>query len=389
MKEIIRNHLEILCNQIGPRPTGSRNNMTAANYAERIFNSFSLSCHRQEFDCLSWENNGAFLEVFGQPIEAIPSDYSLGCSIEADFLLFDNIESLENSKLEGKIAVLHGQLTQEPLMPKKFVFYNPDSHKKIIAVLEEKNPLAIITVSPIDDVFFPIIEDGDFNIPVMIIKKDSLDLLQRKSDFPLTLKIDANRIKSKANNVIATKGNGKKIAMTAHIDTKPNTAGALDNACGVSVLLAVAEKIEKNPINNCIEIAILNGEDYFSTPGEVAYMNKYLKKPDDFKFCINIDGIALKNSKTAYSFYDCGDIVKDRISMEAKKSGFIEINQWLSGDHMMFAMNGVPSLALTSEGIFDISEAIIHTPQDDLSLVDLDKASDIADFLYRVSKETP
>ena len=385
MKELIRKHLVYLCEQIGPRTTGSSNNKAATKYVETVLSNASLSCYKQEFDCICWENKGAILKVCGHQIKAIPSDYSLGCDIEAEFIFVDSVEKLANLSLEGKIAILHGQLTQEPLMPKQFVFYNPESHQKIIAMLEDKKPLAIVTVSPIENVFFPIIEDGDFTIPVAIIKKDSLDLLLKNSNAVLTLKIDAKRIDSKACNLIATNGSGKKITLTAHIDTKPNTAGALDNACGVAVLLAIAENLKQNPINNCVEIAILNGEDYYSTPGEAAYMNTHLSRSDDFRFCINIDGIALKNSNITYSFFECDDTLKAGILAESSKSKeFKEIDPWPQGDHMMFVMKGVPSVALTSEGIFDICETIIHTPKDDLNLVDLDKAAAVADFLYRV-----
>lgn len=387
MKEIIRKHLEMLCNQIGSRTTGSENNRIATEYVEKIFKSLDFSSYRQDFDCISWENNGALLEACGHQIEARPSDYSLECNLNADFVLIDSVESLESSNLKGMIVVLHGQLAQEPLSPKNFVFYNPEEHQRIIALLENKNPLAIITVSPIDNVFFPIIEDGDFNIPVAIIKKDSLPLLKEESDCAIILKIATNRYKSRASNIVARKGDGKKIILTAHIDTKPNTTGALDNACGVSVLLAVAERIKDEAIDTCLEFAILNGEDYFSTPGEVAYMNKYLNSVDDFKLCINVDGIGLKDSNTTYSFYECDDIIKGKILAEAQETKeLIEIEQWPQGDHMMFVVKGIPSIALTAEGVFQICETIIHTPQDNLSLVDMDKAADIADFLYRVIK---
>jgi len=43
--------------------------------------------------------------------------------------------------LSSKIAVLYGELGKEPLMPKNFVFWNPDEHKQIVALLEEKKPL--------------------------------------------------------------------------------------------------------------------------------------------------------------------------------------------------------------------------------------------------------
>ena len=40
-----------------------------------------------------------------------------------------------------------GDICAEQLMPKNFVFYNPDHHKRIYAFLEEKMPAAIITAT--------------------------------------------------------------------------------------------------------------------------------------------------------------------------------------------------------------------------------------------------
>ncbi|MBU5585295.1 Zn-dependent exopeptidase M28, partial [Enterococcus sp. S181_ASV_20] len=72
-----------------------------------------------------------------------------------------------------------------------------------------------------------------------------------------------------AANVIATFGKGKKLAYSAHIDTKPTTSGALDNGTGVAVLLTLAEQLIQNELDNQLEFILFNGEDYYSMPGEM------------------------------------------------------------------------------------------------------------------------
>ena len=75
--------------------------------------------------------------------------------------------------------VMYGELCSEPLMPKNFEFYNPDEHKEIIALLEEKNPVAIIIVNPYAE---HVIQDGDFNIPCAIVDIGTLDVFLQSAD---------------------------------------------------------------------------------------------------------------------------------------------------------------------------------------------------------------
>jgi aminopeptidase YwaD len=43
---------------------------------------------------------------------------------------------------------------------------------------------------------------------------------------------------------------------------------------------------------------------------------------------------------------------------------------WFQGDHAVFAMHGVPALAITSERAGDLMATVIHTPADTIDLVD-------------------
>ncbi len=203
----LQKHMRVLCDTIGARPTGSAKNKAAVDYVAGVLKQCGLEVRLQEFDCMDWKDAGAEVRVDGQAVPVEAAEYSLPCDIEAEFVLIGSVEALESAELTGKIALMHGDLCKEPLMPKSFEFYNPDEHKRIIALLEEKNPAAIITAAPTKD---HIIQDGDFNIPCAVVKADALGVFTNSIGKRIKLKIDAERIPAKAHNVIASYGAPKK-----------------------------------------------------------------------------------------------------------------------------------------------------------------------------------
>ncbi len=106
------------------------------------------------------------------------SPYSPGCMVEAELISVSKIAELERASVTGKILLLHGEIAKEQLMPKNFVFYNPEEHQQIVAMLERGAPIAIIcatgrNASLAGGVYpFPLIEDGDFDIPSVYMTED-------------------------------------------------------------------------------------------------------------------------------------------------------------------------------------------------------------------------
>ena len=374
---LLQRHMEKLCEKIGARPTGSAKNKEAVDYALEVFQKCGLQTYKQEFDCMDWINSGATLILNGQNVPVEPAGYSLPCDFEAKYVCLDTVDALQKAELSGKMAVLHGDLCKEPLMPKNFEFYNPDEHKQIIALLEEKNPVAIITVSPHNE---HIIQDGDFNIPCAVACENMLNTFLQSTRQKAKLTINAERTLAKAHNVIATYGTNRgKVCFSAHIDTKWATPGALDNASGVSVLLALAESLSGKEYPFQLEIVLLNGEDYYSTPGEIKYMGDLTP---EYNLAINVDGIGLKDSTTSVSFYECSQGIKNRIMERVgKTTGIEQIDPWPMGDHMIFATFGIPTIAITASNIFSLLETVIHTPDDDVKNIDWSILDNIVRFL--------
>lgn len=82
--------------------------------------------------------------------------------------------------------------------------------------------------------------------------------------------------------------------ITAHIDTKIGTPGAIDNGTGVTVLLLLAELLKDHSFNYLIELVVLNGEDYYSAPGQIRYIEQNEGRFSDILLNINIDGAGYK-----------------------------------------------------------------------------------------------
>lgn len=387
------NYLYVLCTEINNRCVGSQGNQQATDFFAEVTTSFGFKTGKPEFPCIDWKHGDVNLMVGGKAFYASPSPYTLGCDLKAPLAVASNIRELNEQDVSGKILLLHGEIAKEQVMPKNFTFYNPEHHQHIIASIEEKAPLAIITATTRDPELaggiypFPLFEDGDFDIPSVYTTEDiGLGITQFIGN-QVTLKFDAQRIPSHGCNVVARKGQvpTSKIVLFAHIDAKINTPGALDNATGVVILLLLAELLQELSFNKTIEIVALNGEDYYSAPGEMLYLKSNPDQMKDIFLGINMDGAGYVDGKTAYSIYDCpsklSKIIHDSFPAQ---QGFIEGEQWYQSDHSLFIMNQRPALAITSEKFMHLSTYITHTTEDTPSLVDITKLVDIAQALRKL-----
>ncbi|OGO30407.1 MAG: hypothetical protein A2Z16_00025 [Chloroflexi bacterium RBG_16_54_18] len=384
----LEGYLRSLCISIGERPVGSRKNHLTQEFIGDLFQRRGYAVEYQEFDCLDWKAGEVSLLADGEELPALISPYSLAGKAEGPLVRLGDLPALESSDLRGKIAFLHSTLTRETLMPKNFPFYNPNEHRRIVALLEQKNPLAIVLESPSADGLLPVIEDGDFEIPSLVISQRDSPRLKSAAVQQVSLSIDVSRRLTRAANVIARRFGGdsrRKMVLTAHLDTKPGTPGALDNASGVATLLGLSPLVTTKFLDFELEFVALNGEDYYSSAGEVAYLEAY--RPDFKRIFleVNVDGIGLKGSPTGISYH--GMPAELLSTLESARQGFRSlevIEPWPQGDHMLFTMYGVPALTLTSSRIFELIDTVVHTPQDTYDLLDLNTIWEAALFLSEV-----
>jgi aminopeptidase YwaD len=388
-------YLKTLCVDIMDRSVGSEGNRKATHYFEQVMQSLGWETEAQEFDAVDWENGGASLRVGDENIAISPSPYSLGCRVEAPMVACSTVEALEHAEMGGKLLLLHGEIAREQLMPKNFVFYNPEEHQHIIALLEKGAPEAILcatgrNAAAAGGVYpFPLIEDGDFDIPSVFMTEEEGRRLLPHVGKTAVLHSNSRRIPGKGYNVVTRQDHpmGKRIVVTAHIDAKKGTPGAIDNATGVVVLLLLADLLRGDPVDVPVEIVAFNGEDYYAVPGQMLYLRNNQDRMGEILFNINIDGAGYREGKTAFSFYDLPQAIETCArEVVGTSEGIVEGVQWVQGDHSMFIQNGCPAVAVSSAWFTDHidDQDVTHTPKDQIGIVDCGKLVEIARALDRL-----
>lgn len=394
-------HLNILCRKIPERCVGSIGNQLATGFFQQTIDSFGWESVVQKFDAIDCIDVGASLLCGDKAFEVLVSPYSLGCDIQGKLVSAQSFDELEKLVAKDDIILLHGELAREQLMPKNFVFYNPEGHQKIIGALEQSGAAALVCATGRNaglagGVYpFPLIEDGDFDIPSVYMTEEEGARLLRCEGNQVSLKSISERIPSHGENVIGRKGTGdaNRIVITAHIDTKKGTPGAIDNATGVVILLLLAELLKDYQGETRLELVALNGEDYFCAPGQMKYIAENQDKFHQMMLNINIDGAGYKKGGSSFSKFNLPEAINlatDRII--SSNESIIEGPQWPQSDHSIFVQQGVPAIAITSTWFLDNinTQSITHTPKDHAGIVNHHKVVEIAlairDIVINITK---
>jgi aminopeptidase YwaD len=377
-------HLAALVRWPDGRPVGSAANHAAAAYIAGVLAEAGYEVEQQRFDCMDWQSEGGELLTGGEALPFIVNPFSPPCDVTAPTVAVASLPELEAAALEGRVALLHGELTAAPLFPRNYPFFTVEEHRRVAELLEAGRPAAVIAVSPMTGDPAPIIEDGDFGLPSITVPVGAGATLLAAAVAPITVRVRSSARPGDGANVIGRRAasSRRKLIISAHFDTKPGTPGALDNAAGVACILALAERLAATPPAVNLEFVAFNGEDHYAAPGEVAYLAGCASDFGRIALVVNVDGVGLNGQPATVAFFNCpAEWVEATRTAMAARPGLEEAEPWPQGDHSLFAMQGVPCIALTSGGILDIIDSIIHTTNDTLDGVDPQRIATVADFL--------
>ncbi|MDD3049570.1 MAG: M28 family peptidase [Candidatus Cloacimonetes bacterium] len=391
-------YLKKMCVDITERCVGSEGNREATSFFAEKLKEFGWETETDRFEAIDWVEEGASLEYERIFFKVLPSPYSLGCNVTAEAIGVSTVKELELISAKGKIIFLHDEIAKEQIMPKNFVFYNPEEHQKIVSLLENSGALALVCAtgrnpSLAGGVYpFPLFEDGDFDIPSVYMTEEEGEKFNNFIGREVSLLSRSQRINSYGFNVIGRRGksNNGKIVITAHIDAKKGTPGAIDNATGVVFLLLLAEMLKDYTDQPQIELVAFNGEDYYAVSGQMSYIARFSESFSDIIFNINIDGLGLKEGKTAFSFFNLPDHILATIKSSLEnKPDFVEGIQWFQGDHSIFLQYGRPAVAISSEKFINNmdSQDITHTAKDKPEIVDVKKVVESAKLIAEAIRE--
>lgn len=389
LTEKAKSHLEVLCSEIGERRVGSEKNRKATAYAKKVLEELGWQTETTELPVIDWKTDGATLTCNGESFEVFSSEYALGCSVKGELTAINTVAQLEQSDIKDKILLLYGEIASQQIAPKNFPFWNPEEHQYIVSLLEKGNPKALICATERNAISaggvypFPMFEDGDFDIPSVYMKDTEGEKLLACSGQTVELESKAVRIPETAFNVITRNSSESKnrIVITAHIDTKIGTPGAIDNGTGVVTVLLLAELLKEKLSDYPIELVILNGEDYYGAPGQVKYVEQNSGKFGEMLLNINIDGAGYKEGLSCFSPFNLPEHILNALrKVFEDMPEIVEGLPWYQGDHSMFLQNGCPAIAVSSQWFIENFETqeLTHTPKDNLSVVNYERVAECA-----------
>jgi aminopeptidase YwaD len=380
-------YLHTLCGVQPNRRTGSPGNREATAYFASILEPWGYLIDTTGFDSVDYASHGASLAADDSAFDVQVSPYSLSCDVRAEVVVVTREEELAETECKDQILLMKGEICAEQLMPKNFRFYNPDHHKRIVALLEAKAPVGIVTATKRNAELvgalypFPLLNDGDFDIPSVYCTDSVGEGIASKAGKIFRLSIDSQRLPATACNVIARKNSEarEKVVVTAHIDAYEDSPGALDDGAGIVVLMLLAERLADYRGALGIEIVAFNGEDHYSAGGEMDYLRRYGQDLGSVVVNVNVDDIGYKEGKSVYSFYECpADIQQKAAAAFGAYGGLMAGEPWYQGDHMVFVQSGRPAIAFTADRMAELMATVTHTERDVPDLVDLAKVVEVS-----------
>lgn len=400
MNETSRTDLRIdrLCGPHADRHVGGEGDRSAREFFVAEAEGADLRIERIGFEALEWlPGSGASLTAadgFEMPLRIGP--FSAGVDASGPLVAVDDVGKLEAVRDPGAILLLHGAIAAEQYVPRHYPFYSVAGHARVLDALDAARPAAIIAATGRTPMAaglypFPLFEDGDLGWPSAYIRDVDAAQLLALAGCDVRVRIDSSTRLLQTEQLIAHAGppSGPRVIVSAHIDSRYGTPGALDNAAGVATLLALADRFAKTPPPVHVELVPFNGEDDYAAPGELAY----LARPgalDDVAVAVNVDAVGRRGDTTAISFYSAGEELKRLArSTAAHFERIAEGDSWPMSDHMVFAMRGVPAIAVTSSGLMEISATVAHTADDVPALVDPTLVDETARYIEALIAELP
>jgi aminopeptidase YwaD len=374
------------------RHVGGEGNRAATAMFAREAERAGFAVRRTSFECLEWEYGDAVLSREGAPL-AMPvhvGPYSPACEATAPLVAASSVEQIEAEEVRGSVLLLHGDIAAGQIMPKHFTFYNPEGHKRIVSALEKFAPAAVIAATGSDPQMvgsqypFPLFEDGDLDVPNAYMKDVDGERLLGLAGTEITLSIDSRRIPATAEHVVATLPGttSGRIVLTAHIDSRKDSPGALDNASGVAVLLGVAELLGGKSLGPTVELVPFNGEDNYANPGEMLWVAENEGRFGEIVVGINIDDLGMSGSMNHVSFYACPPDMESTVrEIMSRHPGTAEGPPWFQSDHAIFGIYGRPAIALASSEMTRFMAEYAHSQRDTFELVDTALLAEAARFI--------
>lgn len=378
----INNIVHHLSTQIGPRPSGSPGCHAAATYIAEQMEQIGLKVEKQSFTCPDWRCESASLVHHGKAVDIAVNPFSPSCDVAAEIVPAASLAELETADLTGKIALLYGDLTRSPIACKSW-FLKDEHDDRIIKALEDKQPAAVLTIQIKPGSTDRLIEDWEFLIPSATLPAESGLTLLSQPPTTVHLQIKTSSTTGNTCNIVGRRAGTRPetIVFCAHYDTKIDTPGAGDNAGGVAAMLATAEILSHNPIEANLEFVAFTNEEYLPLGDDTYWQLAGDEHANAMLLAINFDGLGHILDANTLAIFAQSETFKAAAELVSQAyPEMVWVDPWPESNHSLFAMRGVPALALSSRALWQYA----HQRDDTARWISPKRLAEAAHFTARM-----
>jgi hypothetical protein len=382
-RERLWNHLRILCEEIGPRLSGTPADERTVEYIAGHFRRCGAQVEVQDFPCPGWDHEATELALLGkrgpEPLPAVAQTFTEACDVEAQFVGVGTRHELEYSPdLEGKVLVLYGE-AGTGLAPNR----NPT-----VLSVEERRPSAVIVISPDETVSTKLIRDPFLRVPAAAVPQSAGLKLRENEGGRVRLRIRARRYDSTGHNVIGRLPGEEKgrIVVGAHYDTAACSPGAADDAGGTAAVLELCDLLAAEGRRRLgIDFIAFGAEEYgrhLRALGSVEYVRRHPAETRETRAVIQADGVGTSTGARPVHLMGWPARQKEDILRVLRRFPRWTVDEQivLSSDHAPFYLHGVPALEFTTGG----GSVPIHTAQDTIDLMSPEEMAFSAEVMAAV-----
>jgi len=376
-------HLRYLCEQIGPRLSGTAADEEAVTYIASHMRHCGAEVEVQDYPCPGWDYEETELTLLGdggpQSLPALAQTFTNGCDVEAELAVVGTRHELEfRPDLEGKILVLHGEAGSNLAMNRNVG----------LQAIEERRPAAAIIATSAEHVSSKLIRDPFLQVPAAAVAEPVSRRLMEQEGARARLRIRARRYDSTGHNVIGHLPGAEegRIVVGAHYDTAALTPGAADDASGTAVVLELCRVFAAAAVRRLgIDFIAFGAEEYgrhLRALGSVEYVRRHPDRTRATRAAIQMDGVGTAGCTPQVHVMGWPEERKEQVLRVLGQFPRYQADdkQIMSSDHAPFFLNGVPALAFMNSG----SGVPIHTPADSMELMDRDELAFTAEAVAAV-----
>ncbi len=361
----IAEHLEALCERIGPRWASSAGEFQAVNYLRQQLRASGVeNAALEEFQLETWEWNSARAQVVegGKDIDLLPFNRCPPFEVQAPIVDvgYGTPREIDRARhlLEGGIGLMH--MAFEPFTP-------PLPHAQRLQALAGRGAVAAVVIDPKDGRRMEYHSASDWRdpglvehpLPTVTTSREHGALLRSlaREGRHLKLEVESRFYTAPAHNVNArldgVRWPEEHLVLGAHHDTVYGTAGGNDNASGTIAVIETARVLAQLrdemgiAPGRSIRFATYSAEEQ-KLQGSAAYVERHYGPEPPPRLAINLDELSTGHIKgIVLAFPHLRDLVQ--LQLDTMKDGLqchVMAQLDPSSDHFPFLRAGLDAAHL-------------------------------------------